>query len=170
MRSFVGFPPDGAALPAEREADYVAAALAAHQDINDRRADRALARARDLAKAFPGTPGAAVIECRARSRGKALGLTRTACATAAQAAPGAFFPQYILGLVAGAEAHWQEAEASMRRALEIDGGTREVWSSLAAVRIRLGDAAGLSDLRARYRSRFGAALVPRLWPAGWAAR
>ncbi len=168
MRSFIGFP--GNPLPPEREVEYVRAALAAHDDIDQRRYDRAIASGQKMAAAFPGAPAAAVIECRARSRGRALALTQSACSAAARAAPAAFYPQYILGLVASAEARWKDARAAMRRALEIDGGTPQVWASLAAVVERLGDAAALRDLRARYAARFGAPLRPALWPAGWTAR
>ena len=168
MRSFVGFPAQ--AMPAAREAEYVRMALAAHGDIDERRYDRALARAQEMAAAFPETPAPAVIECRARSRGRALSLTRSACTAAAQAAPFAFYPQYILGLVASAESRWTDAGTAMRRAIEIDGGTPQIWASLAAVELRLGHSAAVRDLSLRYESRFRAALRPALWPAGWTAR
>lgn len=168
MKSFVGFPAEPL-LPA-REAEYVKSALAAHDEIDQRRYERALALAHELAAAFPGTPAPAVIECRALSRGKALSLTRSSCAAAAQAAPGAFYPQYILGLVASAESRWADAGAAMRRALEIDAGTPQVWSSLAAVELRLGHRKAAQDLSAKYERRFRAPLRPALWPAGWTAR
>ena len=168
MRSFVGFPAQ--AMPAVREADYVRTALAAHDDIDQRRYDRALARASEMAAAFPGTPAPSVIECRARSRGRALALTRSACSAAAQAAPAAFYPQYILGLVASAESRWKDAGEAMRRAIEIDGGTPQVWASLAAVELRLGHSAAVRDLSLRYQARFREQLRPALWPAGWTAR
>ncbi|MFN2546912.1 MAG: hypothetical protein ABR567_05745 [Myxococcales bacterium] len=168
MKSFVGFP--ATPLPPAREAEYVKAALAAHEDIDERRYDRALARAQEMAAAYPGTPAAAVIECRARSRGRALSLTRSACTAAAQAAPLAFYPQYILGLVASAESRWTDAGAAMRRAIEIDGGTPQVWMSLAAVELRLGHSNAARDLSVRYQARFREPLRPALWPAGWTAR
>ncbi len=146
------------------------AALAAHERIDRRDLAGALERAGLLAKDFPGTPAAAVVECRARSRSREIAATRNACATAAEGAPGAFLPQYILGLVASAELRWGDADAAMRRALEIDGSTREIWASLAAVQQRLRAAAALRDLKAQYRVRFGATLAPALFPAGWTAR
>jgi tetratricopeptide (TPR) repeat protein len=167
-RWFVGFPKEP--LPPEREAAYVATALAAHEQIDRRNPVGARERAAQLAKDFPGTPAAAVIECRARSRGKDVAAIRTACQAAADGAPGAFLPHYILGLVASAMARWTDADAAMRRALAIDGSTPEVWASLAAVQQRLRAADGLRDLKSRYRERFGATLAPALFPAGWAAR
>ncbi|MGZ6143977.1 MAG: hypothetical protein ACXWLM_11605, partial [Myxococcales bacterium] len=49
MRSFVGFP--AKPLLPEREAEYVRAALAAHDDIDQRRYDRAIARGEQMAAA-----------------------------------------------------------------------------------------------------------------------
>ncbi|MGZ6143232.1 MAG: hypothetical protein ACXWLM_07830, partial [Myxococcales bacterium] len=74
------------------------------------------------------------------------------------------------GLVASAESRWAEARAAMRRALEIDGGTPQIWASLAAVEERLGHPAAVRDLSTRYSARFGGPLRPALWPAGWIAR
>ena len=58
----------------------------------------------------------------------------------------------------------------MRRALAVDGSTREVWASLAAVQQQLRSAAALKELKLQYRTRFGAPLAPALFPAGWTAR
>jgi hypothetical protein len=167
-RRFVGFPSE--ALSPDREPAYVAAALAAHDRIDRHDLAGARQRAARLAQDFPGTPAAKIVECRALSRGRDIAAMQTACAAAAAGAPEAFLPQYILGLVASAKAKWTDADAALRRALEIDGGTREVWASLAAVQQRLHAAAALRDLRSQYRVRFGAPLAPALFPAGWAAR
>jgi predicted Zn-dependent protease len=167
-RRFVGLPKDP--LSPERETAYVAAALAAHDRIDRRDLAGARQRAAQLAQDFPGAPAAKIVECRALSRGKDIAAMQTACAAAAAGAPEAFLPQYILGLVASAKAKWTDADAALRRALEIDGGTREVWASLAAVQQRLHAAAALRDLRSKYQVRFGASLAPALFPAGWAAR
>ncbi|HEX9578985.1 MAG TPA: hypothetical protein VF993_14625, partial [Myxococcales bacterium] len=169
-RHFVGFPRDAAALSAEREPDYVAAVQAAQEDIDAGRYERALFRAEELRRNFPRTPGAALIECRARSRGRAIDLTRTACSAAAEAAPDAFLPQYILGLVAAEEGRWTDAARSMQRAIQIDDGTPQVWASLAAVSVKLRDARSVQDLSVRYQKRFQVRLQPALWPAGWAAK
>ena len=53
---------------------------------------------------------------------------------------------------------------------EIDGSTREVWASLAAVQQRLRAPAALAEVKSKYQSRFGAPLEPALFPAGWLAR
>ncbi len=167
-RRFIGFPKEP--LAADREAAYVAAALAAHEQIDLRKPQAALERAAQMAREFPGTPAAAVIECRARSRESALAPIDSACTAAARADPGAFLPRYILGLVAIARGRWAEADAALRRALEIDGSTPEVWASLAAVQERLRARSALRELKAAYAARFGRALVPALFPAGWIAR
>jgi tetratricopeptide (TPR) repeat protein len=169
LRHFVGFPLDPSGLPPEREADYVAAVQAAHADIDAQHNASALARARDLARDFPGTPGSALIECRVQGRGRALAPIKSACATAARAAPEAFLPQYILGLVAGAEGHWRDAGDAMRRALALDDSTPQVWASLAAVALKLGDTAAGRDLSSRFQKQFRQRLRPSLWPAGWVA-
>lgn len=168
-RRFIGFPQE--TLPTdEREAAYVAAALAAHDRVDRRDLPGALLGAAQLAKDFPGTPAAAILECRASSRGKNKGKIEAACAAAAKGAPQAFLPQYILGLVASARSRWPDAETSLRHALSLDDTTPEVWASLAAVQEKLRAAAALRDLKALYRTRFGAALRPALFPAGWTAR
>ncbi len=167
-RRLVGFPKE--AFPPEREAAYVAAALAAHDQIDRRDIAGARRSSAQLAKDFPNAPAAAVVECRAISRSKDVAAIQSACAAAAAGAPGTFLPQYILGLVASAKEKWNDADASMRRALEIDGSTREIWASLAAVQQHLHAGAALRDLKSQYRARFGATLAASLFPAGWVAR
>jgi tetratricopeptide (TPR) repeat protein len=166
-KSFIGFPPTPLA---QGEPGYVAAALAAHEQIEKGKLEAALGKAAELAKMFPGTPAKAVIECRVRSRGRSLAEIETACSEAARGAPGAFLPQYILGLVRSAQARWPEAEKSLSRAIEIDGSTREVWASLAAVQLKQHEVAAARASEANYKQRFGSALRPSLWPRGWAAR
>src|SRR5262249_27237977 len=151
MKSFVGFPEKP--LPPLREVDYVKAALAAHDEIDQRRYERASARAREIAAAFPGTPAPAVIEWRVRSPRRALERTRSASAAATQAAPSASLPHYILGLVASAESRWPDAATAMRRAIAIDDGTPQVWASLAAVELKLSRKKEARELGARYEKR-----------------
>jgi len=170
LRRRIGFPQQPDALTPERESDYVSASLAAHQKIDERKLDAALADAAALRQAFPGTPAAAVVECRTKSRGRALDPIRAACAEAAAAAPDAFYPRYVQGLVAGADSRWTDAAAALQRAVDLDDSGPQVWQSLAAVRQKLHDAAGLRDLQRRFRARFKAPLRPELWPAGWVAR
>jgi hypothetical protein len=167
-RRFVGFPKAGVA--GDREASYVSSALAAHQDIDHHRLPEALKRAAQLALSFPDAPAAAIIECRAKSRGTTLASIQMSCTAAANADSEAFLPRYILGLVAGARHRWGEAEVAMRRALELDETTQEVWASLAAVQRSMRATAALRALEARYKARFGATLTPALFPEGWAAR
>jgi uncharacterized protein HemY len=57
--------------------------------------------------------------------------------------PDAFYRQYTLGLIASAERRWAEADASLQRAVQLDDSAPQVWQSLAAVKQRNGDAAGL---------------------------
>jgi predicted Zn-dependent protease len=166
-KAFIGFPKQPLN---DREAEYVVAALAAHDQIDKGKFDAALAKALELEKTFPGTPAAAVVACRVRSRGKSLEQIQGACGEAAKGAPGAFLPQYILGLVESAQSRWPDAEASLRRAIEIDGSTREVWASLAAVQLKQNKTAAAQESREKYKERFGSPLLPTLWPRGWAAR
>src|SRR3954468_1522319 len=170
VRHAVGFPADAAALPPEREADYVSRALAAHRSIEGRKLEQARATAATLRAAFPGTPAAGVIECRAAGRGAALAAIKSACAAVAQQAPDAFYPQYTLRLVASAERRWSDADAALQRAVQLDDSAPQVWQSLAAVKQRTGDASGLAELQRRFQARFRMVLRPALWPAGWKAR
>jgi predicted Zn-dependent protease len=165
-RSFIGFP----AQPLqEREAEYVTAALAAHEQIDKGQLQLAVAKALELSKKFPNAPAAAVVQCRVKSRGKSVAEIQQACGDAAKSAPNAFLPQYILGLAQSAQSRWADAEKSLSRAIEIDGSTREVWASLAAVQLKLNETAAARASQATYKERFGAALTPTLWPRGWAA-
>jgi len=170
MRHLVGFPSDAAALPSERESDYVSSALAAHRSIEDRKLDKARSAAAVLRRAFPGTPAAGVIECRAASRGALLAPMKEVCAAVARQAPDAFYPQYTLGLVASAERRWQDANTALQRAVELDDSAAPVWQSLAAVKRKLGDEEGVRDLQRRFLAKFKGTLRPLLWPAGWTAR
>jgi Tfp pilus assembly protein PilF len=104
-----------------------------------------------------------------KSRGKSVAEIAQACGAAAKAAPGAFLPQYILGLAQATQSDWPQAEKSLSRAIEIDGSTREVWASLAAVQLKLHETEAAHASQAKYKERFGAALVPSLYPRGWAA-
>jgi len=170
LRHFVGFPADGAKLPAEKEAEYVSSALAAHRSIEARKLDQARAMAAVLRQSFPQAPAAAVIECRAAARGPALAAVKTACEAAATQAPEAFYPQYNLGLVASAERRWTDADAALQRALRLDDSAPQVWQSLSAVKEKTRDLAGFNDLQRRFQQRFKSPLHPALWPPGWKAR
>lgn len=165
-RAFVGFP----AGPVSREPEYVSLSLAAHEEIDRGNTGAALRKADELAKAFPKTPAADVIRCRVRSRGKSVPEIEKACGEAAKGAPGAFLPQYILGLVHSARSRWADAEAALKKAIEIDGSTREVWQSLAAVQLARHEEAAAQASSEAFRARFGTALTPSLWPKGWSAR
>jgi tetratricopeptide (TPR) repeat protein len=170
IRHFVGFPVETGALPADRESDYVSGALAAHRSIEARKLEQARAAADVLRQSFPETPAAGVIECRAASRGATLAAIKSACVAVAVQAPDAFYPQYSLGLVAGAERRWADADAALQRAIRLDDSAPQVWQSLAAVKQKIGDLVGFQDLQRRFQARFKAALRPALWPAGWKAR
>ena len=168
VRRLAALPREAAVAP-EREHEYVAAVLAAQGDVQAGRLDRARKAAKDLAAKFPAAPGAAVIDCVLHGRARAFPAARAACESAARAAPEAFLPRYFLGLIAGAERRFRDAQADLVRALELDDGTYEPWVSLAAVDESLGELAALEDLKARYRKRFGAELRPVLWPSTWTA-
>src|SRR5436190_16689518 len=113
LRHRVGFPANRAALPAEREGEYVVRALDAHRILEQRKPEEARVAAQALRASFPGTPAAGVIDCRAASRGSALAPIRAACAPVAQQAPDAFYPQYTLGLVFSVERRWTDAHAAL---------------------------------------------------------
>jgi len=168
VRRLAALPREAAVAP-EREHEYVAAVLAAQGDVQAGRLERARKGAKDLAAKFPAAPGAAVIHCVLQGRARAFPAARVACESAARAAPEAFLPRYFLGLIAGAERRFRDAQADLVRALELDDGTYEPWVSLAAVDESLGELAALEDLKARYRKRFGAELRPVLWPSTWTA-
>ena len=166
LRRLAALPRDAAVAP-EREHEYVAAVLEAQRDVRAGRLDQARAAAMDLAAKFPAAPGAAVIHCLLHGRARAFSAAKRTCESAARAAPEAFFPRYFLGLIAGAERRFRDAQADLARALELDDGTYDPWVSLASVDQSLGDTAALEELKARYRKRFGAELRPALWPSAW---
>ena len=168
MRRLAALPRDAAVAP-EREHEYVDAVLGAQRDVRAGRLDRARAAAKDLAAKFPGAPGATVIHCLLHGRARSFAAAKLACESAARAAPEAFFPRYFLGLIAGSERRFRDAQADLVRALELDDGTYEPWVSLASVDESLGEMAALEELKARYRKRFGAELRPALWPSAWEA-
>jgi tetratricopeptide (TPR) repeat protein len=168
LRRLAALPRDAAIAP-EHERDYVEAVLEAQQDVQHGRIDRARAAAKDLAVKFPAAPGADVIQCLLHGRARAFAAAKAVCESAARAAPEAFFPRYFLGLIAGAERRFREAQTHLTRALELNDGTYEPWASLASVDESLGETAALEELKARYRKRFGTELRPALWPSGWAA-
>jgi predicted Zn-dependent protease len=170
LRHRIGFPSDPAAIPAEREAEYVTRALDAHRILEQRKLDQARVAAQALRASFPGTPAGDVIDCRAASRSRMLDPIRSACMPVAHATPDAFYPQYALGLLASAELRWSDAQTALRRAVQLDDSAPQVWQSLAAVKVKLGDSKGLRELQQRYQARFKAPLRPVLWPAGWGAR
>jgi tetratricopeptide (TPR) repeat protein len=166
LRRLAALPKD-AAVPPESERDYVDAVLQAQQDVRGGRIDRARAAAKDLAAKFPSAPGADVIHCLLHGRARAFAAAKPVCESAMRAAPEAFFPRYFLGLIAGAERRFRDAQTHLTRALELDDGTYEPWASLASVDQSLGETAALEELKARYRKRFGTELRPGLWPSAW---
>jgi len=169
LRRLAALPKDAAVAP-ESERDYVDAVLQAQQDVRSGRIDRARAAAKDLAAKFPAAPGADVIHCLLHGRARAFAAAKAVCESAMRAAPEAFFPRYFLGLIAGTERRFRDAQTHLTRALELDDGTYEPWASLASVDESLGETAALEELKARYRKRFGTELRPGLWPSGWTSR
>jgi len=160
LRRWYALPRAARGIPVEREHEYVAAIRAAETEVHRERFDRAKARARELEKAFPGSPGAALIACLADDERKVAARTKVSCAAAARADPEAFHPQHILGRIAFEERRWKEARALLQRALELDEANGEVWQEVADAHQRFGDTDALEETRARYRTRFGLELRP----------
>lgn len=149
-------------LPADREAEYVAALREAERHVALANLDVASDGAARLERTFAGTPGAALVTCRVRAAGKNRAATRKACEAAAAAAPDAPYPPRALGETAIAERRWADAAAHLRRAVELDDGDGEVWTRLALAYRRLGDAPALAALGTRHEARFGTPLaVPK---------
>jgi len=126
LRHRIGFPSDPAAIPTEREAEYVTRALDAHRILEQRQLDQARVAAQALRASFPGTPAGDVIDCRAASRSRTLDPIRSACMPVAQATPDAFYPQYALGLLASAERRWSDAQTALLRAVRLDDSGGQV--------------------------------------------
>jgi predicted Zn-dependent protease len=127
----------------------------------------AMREARSLQKTFPGAPGGAIIACLVDGQQKPAGEARKSCESARSAAPEAFLPRYVLGLLHCAEGHLADARHEFESALALEDSTTSAWASLAAVYDQLGDGASAKALAARYRARFHSALRPAIWPAGW---
>jgi tetratricopeptide (TPR) repeat protein len=158
VRRQVGLASVSPALPADREAEYVAALREAERHVALARLDVAAERAARLERTFAGTPGAALVTCRVRAAGKDRGATRRTCEAAAAAAPDAPHPRRALGEIAIAERRWSDAAMHLRRAVELDDGDGEAWTRLALAYRRLGDAPALDALGVRYEARFGSTL------------
>ena len=139
---------------------------AQREALSGRQAD-AVRSARSLEKTFPGAPGGAVIACLVDGRSKTTMAARKTCEAARDAAPEAFLPRYVLGLLDCAEGRLAEARLHLVTALELDDSTTNAWATLAAVHGKLGEDRAALDLAARYRKRFGAELKPAMWPSGW---
>lgn len=158
LRRLVALPRGTSGLPEEREHEYVAAVLEAQKDAAAMQLDRARAAGRRLAKAFPGTPGPALVDCLVQGYGADFARAKVACAAAARAAPEAFAPPYLLGWIANGERRWAAARTHLRRALELDDATADVWVQLAVACEEPGLEKELAELRDRYRARFGVEL------------
>jgi len=164
LKRLVPLPPG---IPIEREHEYVTAFQKAEREALRGHGANALREADALRKSFPGAPGASVITCLVESQKKPAAVARKSCESARSAAPEAFLPHYVLGLLRFADGQIAEARAELKQALDLEDSTASAWSSLAAVYRKLGDEASVKDLAARYRARFGGDLQPALWPAGW---
>jgi tetratricopeptide (TPR) repeat protein len=162
LRRDVGLASVAPSFPPDREAEYVAALREAERHVRSAKLERAVAIAAQLERTFPGTPGAALVTCRARAAGKDRAVTRKACEAAMAAAPDAPHPRHALGELAVAERRWGDASEHFRRVIELDDGDGTAWTRLALAYQRLGNAPALDALGARYQARFGTALqVPK---------
>lgn len=160
-RRWAGFRRGHAGVPPDREPEYVALLSQARRDVEAKNFSRARSRARELAKGFPDSAGAQIISCFVEGRAKAFTRARPVCAAAAAADDEAIIPQEILGAIAAEEGHLDEARERLRRALDLDDSSGEVWIGLATVEKRRGDAASLAALKRRYRDRFDLELRER---------
>ncbi len=161
LRRSVGLPRgEGRGVPEAREHEYVAAVQEAQLAAFRKRTDQALERARLIEKAFPGSPGAPLVRCTARAEDRPRARARADCTAAAEAAPEAVLPQYLLGLAAADEGRWQAARDHLRRAVRLDEGMGAAWVKLATAYEKLGEAQALEALRTGYQARFGVPLRP----------
>jgi predicted Zn-dependent protease len=165
LRRLVALPATG--VPVEREHEYVSVFQRAEQEALRGRSTEAMRSAHVLHESFPGTPGGAVLSCLVDGRTKPVEAARKSCEAARSAAPEAFLPRYVLGLLACAEGRYGDARVELKAALDIEDSTTTAWASLAAVHGKLGEDAAAADLAKRYRARFGDRLRPALWPSGW---
>ena len=163
LRRLVAMPAKGVAT----EHEYVGVVQRAQQEALLGRHTDAMRDARSLQETFPGTPGGAVIACLVDGQQKPAGEARKSCESARGAAPEAFLPRYVLGLLHCAEGHFADARTELESALALEDSTTSAWASLAAVYDQLGDGASAKALAARYRTRFRSTLRPAIWPAGW---
>jgi tetratricopeptide (TPR) repeat protein len=153
-------------VPEKREHRYVAAFEQARAQLDRGQLDAAVALAEDLTRRFPGSPARSVITCFARTRQGKRGPARAACTEACAAAPEAFAPRYLLGLVEAAAHEWEPARDDFEKALALDDNPYDAWASLLAVLEKLKDRAAAGALRDRHRQRFGAPVTPVLIPPG----
>jgi predicted Zn-dependent protease len=158
QRRSVALPANTKGVPLEREHAYVEAVQRAQRDVDAGRVQRARVQAQELERIFPGSPGAALINCLSDGRENSSVRVKVSCAGANAAAPEAFAPWLLLGIVAGTEKRWDDARNLLQRAIELDDGVVEAWRRLAVVYNHLGDATSLAELKSRYHARFGGVL------------
>lgn len=162
QRRSVALPFGAKTVPFDREHEYVNAVQQAQRDIEGGRVKQAQIHVKEIEKTFPGSPAPALIACMSDGLEKNTSRTKASCTAANDAAPEAFAPWLLLGKVASSEAHWEDAEKCLRRAIELDDNIGEAWRRLAAVYTQLGDSKALADLSARYHAKFGGSLSPKL--------
>jgi hypothetical protein len=150
LRSWIGLARD-ASVAEEREPAYAAAMQAALAQGDVKGAEAAAAA---LEQDYPSAAGAALVRCHAAARWQTA-RAKKPCRAAAQSAPEAVFPQYVLGRLAAADGRLSQARQALEKALSLDDSAADVWLSLGAVLFRSRDSAALGALKARYRERFG---------------
>jgi Flp pilus assembly protein TadD len=140
--------------------NYVEAVLAARASLDGGRVEDALSAAGALERSYPGAAGGPWLRCAASARTRNGDVTAEACRAAERAAPWAVEPVALLGVAAGNQGRWSEARDAFRRALERDPLDLDSWARLGVALEKLGDGAGLEELRRRYREKFGMTLAP----------
>lgn len=144
----------------DREPAYVEAVLAGRASLDGGRVEDALSAAGALELSYPGAAGGPWLRCAASARTRNGAATAEACRAAERAAPWAVEPVALLGVALGNQGRWSEARDALRRALERDPLDLESWARLGVALEKLGDGAGLEELRRRYREKFGMTLAP----------
>jgi hypothetical protein len=149
-----------AAVPPEREPEYVAGFWATELLVKSGDLNGARARLEAFAAAFPDTAGTDLLTCEVEVRAKHAVLATKRCEASLEKFKFAERAHYLLGVVAARGGRGAVAEQHLQAAIHIDPKDAGAWHSLAEL-YRAQRARGrLDELTRRYQAEFAAPLPP----------
>lgn len=142
----------------EQEATYALAVQSGLQDAEMGLATQARIRAASLRKSYPKAPGASLLECVVAARAGRAAQARPHCEGVLKQAPEAVNVHLMLAAAEAGTGKLPSATRRAEKALELEPDQQSTWEMLARLYEAQGKRKQLTDLRKRYRERFGAEL------------